>query len=161
MTIRSKLLLIGLLVMSASICEAQTLQPLKTSPRKPGLPTYWVASEVILGPNIDLAVSVPKGTSLVGQKLQVAEGDEGYGDPKITPWEDCSPTGQCRAGVPILFTPSPNRPLPFDSRDGTYTTYQVQVQPKSMVRFRARFALEIQPEPAHAVAGQPQKRHAK
>src|SRR5690349_13066779 len=61
--------------------------------RQSGVPTLWVASEVILGPTIDLAVSVQKGWVVVAKKYQQAEGDESYGDPLQRPWSDCNIDG--------------------------------------------------------------------
>ena len=110
-------------------------------------PTHWVASEVILGSNVDLAISIDKHLSPVAYKLQYAEGDESYGDPKQGPWTDCTGTSAqvadsitCGANIPVFFTQFYDR----DSRDGLYHVYQIQARFSGNVRFRARYALEVQ-----------------
>jgi hypothetical protein len=120
----------------------------KLSSRQVGVPTHWVAAEAILGPNIDLAISIDKQLAPVAYKLQVAEGDESYGDPKQTSWQDCN--GSAAPDVPDSVTCGPKVPVFFaqfydrDSRDGLYHVYQIQARHGSEVRFRARYALEVQ-----------------
>lgn len=141
-----------LLIVFCGSSEWAFAQTPTMSPRRSGVSTVWVASEVILGGgNIDLALSIDKNWVVVDWKIQEAEGDETYNDPKRTDWVDCDKTTYtCGPKVPIKFI----RFLPpFPSRDGAaYNTYSVQAQNGSNVRFRARYALEIQPAAAAKAA---------
>jgi hypothetical protein len=120
----------------------------KLSPRRANVPTHWVAAEAIPGPNVDFAISIDKHLAVVAFKLQVAEGDESYSDPLRKPWVDCTGAAApgladsvtCGANVPMIFTQFYDN----ESRDGLYRVFQIQARNGSPVRFRARYALEVQ-----------------
>jgi hypothetical protein len=123
---------------------------------RPGVPTYWVASEVILGPNVDFAIAVPRGMPVVGYKLQVAEGTESYSDPAPRDFKDCSETDPnappdsvtCGKfpGVSSLIQVFFTQFNQYQSRDGQYQVYKVQAHHSGDVRMIGRYAIQIQPQ---------------
>lgn len=149
----SLLLVLAVPQLGLSKAKKEKKRPLESkaptlATRRTGIHTSWVASEVILGPNIDLSISIDKSLAPVAYKLQFAEGDESFGDPVLGPWTDCTGPAApgfagsitCGATVPVFFAQFYDR----DSRDGLYHVYQIQARHGAAKRYRARYAMEVQ-----------------
>src|SRR6266852_1447924 len=153
MKMRQLVLVVLTLIVVKGLQETAHAQAPKLSPRRAGVPTVWVASEVLLcRQNLDFSVSIPVDWVVVDSKIQEAEGDEIiYHDPTLRDWVTCDKgNGVCKrpdgVSAPILFVwMGPVNGFTSTTRDKSYVTYSVQVRNGSPVRFRARYALQIQP----------------
>ena len=152
---RMRHLVLALIVFVGGVEFAFAQSP-TLSTRRVGVPTVWVASEALLvQQDLDLSLSVPIGWVVVASRIEEHEGDYIlYNDPSKREWVTCDQaTGVCKrpdgVSAPILFVwmgpvneYSSSEPLISNS---PYTTYSVQVRNGSPVRFRVRYAIEIQP----------------